>query len=189
MIELRLLGGVDLQIEGRERDSSGLLGRPKRLALLSYLASARPNGLHSRDQLIALFWPEADQEHARAALRKTVHLLRTDLGDSVITTVGDDQLGCNGAIWCDVAEFDKAFRASEFAATSTAAIFSQASSSPTRRASSVGWRRSEPRSDPVRPRPLAAAPPLLTHGRSTNRFATPDSHSIMPLMTRRRSGH
>lgn len=78
MIELRLLGGPSVTTDEVGRDVGGLLARPKRLALLAYLAAAAPR-LQSRDKLVSLFWPEADQEHARAALRKTVHLLRADL--------------------------------------------------------------------------------------------------------------
>ena len=44
-----------------------MLAQPKRLALLAYLASATPRGFHSRDTLLALFWPESDQERARNA--------------------------------------------------------------------------------------------------------------------------
>src|SRR2546422_7475057 len=69
MIEFRLLGTLHLtDAEGREVTS--LLTRSRRLALLAYLAAARPRGLHRRDTLLALFWPELDVEHARAALRQ-----------------------------------------------------------------------------------------------------------------------
>src|SRR2546426_954328 len=68
MIEFRVLGTLHLtDAEGREVTS--LLTRPRRLALLAYLAAATPRGLHRRDTLLALFWPELDQEHARAAQR------------------------------------------------------------------------------------------------------------------------
>src|SRR2546429_348307 len=66
MIELRMLGRLSLTgADGRE--VRGLLGQPRRLALLAYLAAASPQGFHRRDTLLALFWPELDQEHARAA--------------------------------------------------------------------------------------------------------------------------
>jgi len=41
-----------------------VLAQPKRVALLAYLAAATPRRLHRRDSLLALFWPELDQEHA-----------------------------------------------------------------------------------------------------------------------------
>src|SRR2546427_8673502 len=71
MIELRMLGRLSLTgADGRE--VRGLLGQPRRLALLAYLAAASPQGFHRRDTLLALFWPELDQEHARAALRQAL---------------------------------------------------------------------------------------------------------------------
>src|ERR1051325_3958230 len=72
MIEFRLLGALHLtDAEGREVQS--LLTRPRRLALLAYLAAATPRGFHRRDSLLALFWPELDQEHGRAALGQALH--------------------------------------------------------------------------------------------------------------------
>ena len=69
MIELRLLGRLSLTgADGR--DVRALLGQPRRLALLAYLAAASPPGFHRRDNLLALFWPELDQEHARAYSRR-----------------------------------------------------------------------------------------------------------------------
>ena len=50
----------------------------KAIALLAYLALARQP--HSRDALAALLWPEYDQRHAYAALRRTLSALNTALG-------------------------------------------------------------------------------------------------------------
>ena len=67
MIEFRLLGTLHLtDAEGREVKS--LLTRPRRLALLAYLAAATPRGFHRRDTLLALFWPELDQEQDRKSV-------------------------------------------------------------------------------------------------------------------------
>ena len=41
-----------------------MLRQPRRLALLVYLALAHPKGLHQRDKLLALFWPEMDTTRA-----------------------------------------------------------------------------------------------------------------------------
>jgi len=115
MIEFRLLGTLHLtDAEGREVE--GLLSRSRRLALLAYLAAAMPRGLHRRDTLLALFWPELDQEHARAALRQALHVVRDALGDDVIVTRGDDEVGIDGErLWCDVAAFDLALAAGRLA--------------------------------------------------------------------------
>lgn len=108
MIEFRLLGTLYLtDAEGREVER--LLTRPRRLALLAYLAAATPRGLHRRDTLLALFWPELDQEHARAALRQALHVLRGALGADVVVTRGDEEIGLDfDALRCDVVEFDRA---------------------------------------------------------------------------------
>jgi len=111
MIEFRLLGALHLtDAEGREVQS--LLTRPRRLALLAYLAAATPKRLHRRDSLLALFWPELDQEHARAALRQALHVVREALGADVIVTRGDEEVGLDfERIWCDVVVFDCAVAA------------------------------------------------------------------------------
>ncbi|MBA2459266.1 MAG: hypothetical protein H0V43_09980 [Gemmatimonadales bacterium] len=68
MIELHTLGVVDLRAsDGRELGT--ILRQPKRLGLLAYLAVASPRRFHRRDSLLALFWPELDQDHARAVAR------------------------------------------------------------------------------------------------------------------------
>jgi DNA-binding SARP family transcriptional activator len=113
MIALRLLGPVDLRgPDGRVLRM--VLAQPKRLALLAYLAAARPLGFHSRDTLLALLWPELDQEHARAALRQAVYVLRHALGDDVFVGCGDSVLGVDpGKLWCDANALDEAVAAGD----------------------------------------------------------------------------
>ena len=108
MIELRTLGAVDVRgASGQEL--RGVLAQPKRLALLVYLALARPRGYQRRDVLLALFWPESDQQHSRAALRKAVHVVRRALGDRVLVGRGDEEVGlADGAVWCDAVAFEQA---------------------------------------------------------------------------------
>jgi DNA-binding SARP family transcriptional activator/tetratricopeptide (TPR) repeat protein/TolB-like protein len=107
VIELRLFGSPDLrQEEGREAHS--VLAQPKRLAVLAWLAIARPPGFHRRDTVLASFWPELDTEHARAALRKTVYHLRQSLGSEVVLNRGDDEIGAGPIVWCDAKAFQEA---------------------------------------------------------------------------------
>src|SRR2546422_5235740 len=103
MIEFRLLGALPLtDAEGRE--VTALPPRPRRLALLASLAAATPRGLHRRDTLLALFWPELDQDHARAALRQALHVLRGALGTDAVVTRGDEEIGLDPShVWCDIA--------------------------------------------------------------------------------------
>ncbi|HJQ10839.1 MAG TPA: hypothetical protein VJ840_07380, partial [Gemmatimonadaceae bacterium] len=91
MIRLRTLGALDLRdAEGHE--CRGLLSQPKRVALLVYLALAS-SASQRRDVLLALFWPELDEEHARNALSQAVHFLRRSLGEHTVIAANGDELG------------------------------------------------------------------------------------------------
>jgi DNA-binding SARP family transcriptional activator/TolB-like protein len=108
VIELRVLGSVDLR-GGSGAALDDLLRQPKRVALLLYLALAEPPGLQRRDTLLALFWPDLDAARARAALRKSLYVLRGALGLDVITTCGDDEVGVDrGQLHCDALAFTAA---------------------------------------------------------------------------------
>ena len=108
MIEFRMFGTLQLT-DAAGHEVKSLITRPRRLALLAYLAASSGRELHRRDTLLALFWPELDQEHARAALRQALHVLRTALGADVVVTRGDDDIGLDSALlWTDVAAFDRA---------------------------------------------------------------------------------
>src|SRR5437763_10150127 len=116
MIELRMLGRLSLT-DSDGREVRGLLAQPRRLALLAYLAASTPRRFHRRDSLLALFWPELDQEHARAALRQALHVLRVALGSDVVVTRGDEEIGLDfGRLRCDVVAFDDAVAARQLSA-------------------------------------------------------------------------
>src|SRR3989442_2244727 len=90
-IAFQTLGPVSLtDAEGHEMPA--LLAQPRRLALVAYLAVATPRGLHRRDAILTLFWPELDQQHARAALRQALRVILGSLG-AVLTSRGDDEVG------------------------------------------------------------------------------------------------
>ena len=111
MIRLRMLGTVDLK-DSQDREVQAVLRRPKLLALLGYLAAARPAGFHRRDTLVALLWPEDDNAHARNSLRQAVHALRAALGREAVTARGEEELGLGEqALSCDVCEFAAALEA------------------------------------------------------------------------------
>src|SRR2546427_5834498 len=114
MIELRMLGRLSLtSADGREVQI--LLGQPRRFALLAYLAAATPQRFHRRDSLLALFWAELDQEHARAALRQALHVVRDALGAGVIASRGDEEIGLDSdQVSCDVEAFNRAVDAEQF---------------------------------------------------------------------------
>jgi serine/threonine-protein kinase len=107
------MGAVDLR-GPRGTELRAVLQQPKRLALLCYLAVARPRGLHRRDPLLALFWPELDQDHARAALRRALYFLRQAVGQEVLIGRGDDEVGLEPSLLsCDVRDFDRAVAAGD----------------------------------------------------------------------------
>ena len=114
MIELRTLGGVDLR-DAAGAEIRGVLGHPKPVALLIYLAVAQPRGFQRRDVLLGLFWPELTQERARGALRKAVHVLRRGVGADTIVGRGDEEVGLKeGALRSDAGAFERAARDGRF---------------------------------------------------------------------------
>ena len=102
---LLLLGGIDLR--GLPAPSTNaLLAQPKTVAFLALLALAPERRFQRRDRLCALLWPELDQTHARAALRKTVHAVRAVLGAESVVGRGDEELALAAdALRCDAEEF------------------------------------------------------------------------------------
>ncbi|MGQ0561036.1 MAG: BTAD domain-containing putative transcriptional regulator, partial [Gemmatimonadota bacterium] len=107
MLQLQTLGATDLRRDGGASLQTVLAG-PKRLALLTYLTLARPRGYHRRDVLLALLWPDLDQERGRAALRTTLYHLRQTIGPEALLTRGDDELAVDRAqLNCDAVEFER----------------------------------------------------------------------------------
>lgn len=99
-LALYLLGSPHL-----ERDGVAIrVDTRKAIALLAYLAVTRR--LHTRDALAGLLWPDYDQQHARATLRRTLSALRKALDGSVLDaereTIG---LAPQAPLWVDVAVF------------------------------------------------------------------------------------
>ncbi|HEY9506861.1 MAG TPA: BTAD domain-containing putative transcriptional regulator, partial [Gemmatimonadales bacterium] len=104
-LELRLFGAASIHARAGI-EASLVLAQPKRFALLAYLAAATPYGFHRRDTLLGVFWPEADQEHGRTALRKSIHVLRRELGHELLVSRGAE-VGLAEEVWCDVREFQR----------------------------------------------------------------------------------
>jgi len=106
MIELRTLGATQVLQPGSPSGSFHL--QPKRLGVLAYLAAARPRGMHRRDSLLVMFWPEEDEQRARNALSQTVHAIRRDIGPQVLLTQGHELIGVDPAsLLCDAVEFEE----------------------------------------------------------------------------------
>ena len=108
MIRVRMLGPIDVASDDGSASVPLLLDHPKRLALFVYLA-IRPKDMHQRDALTALFWPDADEKHARNALRQAVHVLRTVTGPDAIVTHRGGGVGVDPErVTSDAAEFETA---------------------------------------------------------------------------------
>src|SRR5262245_22488646 len=113
MLRLLTLGGLALERDGGE-PLTQVLAHPKRLAVLLYLALHEPRGLHQRNALLALFWPESDESHARNALRNTVHFLRSVLGAETILGGAGDAIGIDpSSLSCDAVAFEQALAAGD----------------------------------------------------------------------------
>jgi serine/threonine-protein kinase len=103
-IELFLLGGFELR--GAPGAGGAILAQSKTLALLAFLAMSPSSLFQRRDRVVGLLWPDLDQSHARAALRKTLHELRSALGAHVVSVRGDDEIAlAPDTVRCDAVEF------------------------------------------------------------------------------------
>ncbi len=99
---LFLFGSPRIERDGKTID----LDTRKASALIAYLAITQQ--LQSRDTLAALLWPEYDQVHARATLRRTLSTLNKALNGPWLE-IGREHvvLNFNAGIWVDVHEFRK----------------------------------------------------------------------------------
>ena len=106
MIELRTLGATQVRLPGSPE--KGVHLQPKRLAVLAYLTAARPRGMHRRDSLLVMFWPEESEQTARNALSQTLHAIRRDIGQHVLVSQGHELIGVDPAgLGCDAVEFEE----------------------------------------------------------------------------------
>ena len=116
-LEIRVLGPLEVRVDGVPL----VVDTRKALAILALLAAERRP--FAREELAAMLWPESDDESARGALRRTLSVLRSALGDRWLlvdrSTVTLDAAGT----WIDLAIVE--------------AADSDTSSAPLREASSV----------------------------------------------------
>ncbi len=113
---------VTMQVLGRQnvcgddgRPIDALLAQPKRLALFAYLVLKRPVRLHRRDELLATFWPERQDDHARGTLSQALSFLRRTLGDDVILSRGDEVGVDRELVQCDALSLVEAAAARDHA--------------------------------------------------------------------------
>ena len=98
MLRLETFGGLTLNSDQGERPQ-----RRRRLAVLARLATAMDRGV-SRDELLAMFWPESDGEAARHSLDQLLYEARRGIGRS--PTIGTTTLRLDpDVITCDVVDW------------------------------------------------------------------------------------
>ncbi len=112
LLRINTLGG--LSVGGLQAGAPGAAGQPRRLAILALLARAGDRGL-TRDKVVSLLWPDADEERARRAITQALYALRQDLGaEEVILGVKDLRLNPD-VVQSDVAEFAALITAGDLA--------------------------------------------------------------------------
>src|SRR3954468_4546753 len=110
MLPLKTFGGLSVDIDGVP--ATGAAQQRKTLALLALLAASGQRGI-SRDKLIAVLWPETDNEHGRGLLKQAFYALRRDLHQRDLF-LGTIQLSLNPAvISSDVEAFAGALAAND----------------------------------------------------------------------------
>ena len=86
---------------------AGSAQQPRRLAILAVLARAGGRGV-SRDRLVALLWPDTDEEHGRRSLNQALYALRQELG-SEEAILGTRELRLNpDLVETDIGEYEAA---------------------------------------------------------------------------------
>src|SRR5690606_20414992 len=86
-----------------------VLQQPKRLALLAFLAAARPRGAHRRDTLTGMVWGESDDVSARRSLSQGIYFLRQKIHPDLFAGRFAEEVELQRSeIWCDVVEFEEA---------------------------------------------------------------------------------
>ena len=110
MPRLHLLGGMEVDHTADARVVR-TLHQPKLRALLGLLACSE--AFVSRARLISLIWSESDEERGRAALRKSLHLIRKALGEGAVVRQGEGEVGLSRAVVSDVGEFGRALAQGE----------------------------------------------------------------------------
>lgn len=110
MIRLTVFGQRDV-VDGNSQPIDAVLRQPKAFAVLVHLVLAGPDGVRSRDSLLALFWPDSTEKHARHSLTQVLLNLRRELGADVIASRSRGEVGVRtGSVWSDAVEFDEARR-------------------------------------------------------------------------------
>ena len=110
MLRINALGGIALLRDGKP--VTGDAAQPRRLALLAALARAGSRGM-TRERVLALLWPDTDEERARKTLSQAIYSLRRGMGDDALVGTTDLRLDPS-LVTSDVGEFAEAIRERDF---------------------------------------------------------------------------
>lgn len=111
MLRINALGGLFVAKDGRVL--AGAAAQPRRLAILGLLARAGDRGM-TRDKLMALLWPDAEEERGRKALTQALYALRQEFGaEDAVAGVKDLRLNPE-LVQSDVSEFTWALSSGQF---------------------------------------------------------------------------
>ena len=99
-LSVRLLGPLEVLAAGRPI----VVDTRKALAIVALVAAERRP--FARDELAAMFWPEADDEAARGSLRRTLSALRTATGGTGLA-IGRNQVAVDPATSIDLEDFER----------------------------------------------------------------------------------
>jgi DNA-binding SARP family transcriptional activator len=103
VIELTTFGRATIRRDGEELRS--IARHKQKFAFLTYLAV---EGQASRDRLLAVFWPEREEERARHSLSQILYALKRELGEECLRVQPDSVSVDNEACTIDAAKLERA---------------------------------------------------------------------------------
>ena len=106
MIRINVLGGFSVR-DDAGNPLAGAAAQPRRMAVLALLARAGQRG-STREKVLTLLWPDADDERGPRTLAQALYALRKDLGAEDAITGAKDLRFDPGLVSTDVAEFSSA---------------------------------------------------------------------------------
>ena len=106
MIRINALGGLSVR-DGDGNQLPGAAAQPRRMAILALLARAGQRGI-TREKVLSLLWPDADDERGPRTLAQALYALRKDLGAEDAITGSKELRFDPGIVATDVAEFASA---------------------------------------------------------------------------------